>query len=814
MTLNGDYLVNVDSDVNHFSEIYPNLQPDINNVKYYSFDSLSGLLSGNRSDLKLMHLNVQSLSAKYDNLLAEFHQMGFSFDIFCFTESWLTENNKNLVKFEGYTAHHSLREEGRRGGGISVYIRNCFSSKVVLSHTLNLNHIESLFVEIDCGRSKIVIGTIYRPPLAHHDIFIDDLLRLCSGFSDASVKQFVLCGDFNYDLMKVDDDAQVRNFVNTLNSVYLIPMITRPTRVTDTGATLIDNICVSGGSDVIAGCVASDVSDHFPVFILCNNVFSEGDREQGRNVSYRVINECTLRNMEIELLNSNLDHIYNAENVSDSVQHLHELVLSSFNSNCRLKTRTVSYKNFTKPWLNGLVVHIRKRQHQYLLYRTGKISRTRYNEYRNEVNRMIRRAKVEYFKLKFGDYRANIRSTWKEINNLIKSGHSSGKSNIRKLIVGEEEIIGDRDCASAFNDFFVRIGRDISDSVPPSQVNFNTYLQGNYPQSFFFSPVLPIDVINVISSLKNKLSSSETYSVSIIKHLSHWIAPILSFIINRSFATGDFPKSEKIARVVPIHKKGIMTCTSNYRPVSILPVFSKIFEKMVYNQLVSYLDRHNIISGEQYGFRKGRTTCNAFVNLTNYIYRELDNGMYVFSLFVDFKKAFDSVDHDILLCKLYHYGVRGVAYNFFKSYLSNRYQFVSLNDACSSLKLITHGVPQGSILGPLLFLVFIDDIVNSTEAFKFILYADDSTLSLSFDKSQLYTIHNKINYELGNLLNWLNANKLVINVDKTRYMVFSYRKDIKIRNVVIGSNQIKSIENIKFLGLHLDSHLTFVTHIN
>ena len=219
--------------------------------------------------------------------------------------------------------------------------------------------------------------------------------------------------------------------------------------------------------------------------------------------------------------------------------------------------------------------------------------------------------------------------------------------------------------------------------------------------------------------------------------------------------------SVKIARICPIYKGGKSTQISNYRPISIFHVISRIFEKVVYKQLSNYLYKKQILCDEQFGFRKKRTTTNAIGELLTYVYRELDDNNYVFSLFVDFRKAFDCVNHDILLSKMKYYGIREVCYDWFKSYLRDRSQYVMLNNFSSSVNTINTGVPQGSILGPLLFLIFINDIVNCSRKFKFVLYADDSNALYSFNKCDIFSVCPILNLELNHLTNRILANDVI-----------------------------------------------------
>ena len=314
--------------------------------------------------------------------------------------------------------------------------------------------------------------------------------------------------------------------------------------------------------------------------------------------------------------------------------------------------------------------------------------------------------------------------------------------------------------------------------------------------------------------MKNKSSHITTYPVKILKLISDIVSPILSIIIGKSLRDGVFPASFKKARVVPLHKGGCTSDVGNYRPVSVLPMMSKIFERVVFNQLIDFLDKYNLLNPSQYGFRAGKSTSLAVMDHLQYVYENLDSGNIVVSIFLDFSKAFDCIEHEVLLGKLFRCGVRGVAYRWFESYLSERTQYVSINSTNSTFRPVTHGVPQGSILGPLLFLIFINDFPKSSSFFKFTLFADDSTLSCKFNSTDPNLISNTLNIELEIVNNWLINNKIKVNHNKSKFILFSYRRNLILPNIYLGNNIISETETTKFLGIIIDKKLNFKAHIN
>ena len=274
---------------------------------------------------------------------------------------------------------------------------------------------------------------------------------------------------------------------------------------------------------------------------------------------------------------------------------------------------------------------------------------------------------------------------------------------------------------------------------------------------------------------------------------------------------GIFPDKLKIGKVIPVFKNGKVDDITNYRPISVLPLFSKIFEKCLYNRLHNFLSSCNILSNNQYGFRMGHSASMALLDFIDKVSTAIDSKEYMIG-FLDLSKAFDTLDHSILLRKLYDYGIRGVVWQLFKNYLSNRSQFVSIDNHNSSFKSIRCGVPQGSILGPLLFLIYINDICNSSQLLQFILFADDTSVFIS--NNNIITLVKTFNEELIKLNNWLVNNRLVLNNKKTQYLLFT-KKKIETDDLIVKFNNhnILRVSSVKFLGVHIDDKLTWHEHI-
>ena len=299
-----------------------------------------------------------------------------------------------------------------------------------------------------------------------------------------------------------------------------------------------------------------------------------------------------------------------------------------------------------------------------------------------------------------------------------------------------------------------------------------------------------------------------------LKILGASVSPLLALLVNQSFQSGVFSDKLKIAKVITLFKKGNPELPSNYRPISLLPIFSKIFEKLMYRRLFRFLEVHNVLYSLQFGFQENHSIDHALVSLTEAIRNTLDNKRFGCGIFIDLQKAFDTVNHKILLSKLEHYGVRGCALEWFRSYLSDRKQYVTVNGSNSNLLSITCGVPQGSVLGPLLFLVYINDLPNASNKLKFYLFADDT--NIYFESNDLSNLLRTVNKELKSIKRWLDANKLSLNIDKTNYIIFhsSSRNVPSDSTIKIGKKYIKRVKFVKFLGILLDEHLSWKYHLS
>ena len=372
------------------------------------------------------------------------------------------------------------------------------------------------------------------------------------------------------------------------------------------------------------------------------------------------------------------------------------------------------------------------------------------------------------------------------------------------------------DVAARFNEYFSSIASNIKTQISTRQTfdpgGFEEFLKDPCINTIYLKPVTPGEVHSVINKFKNKATLDTKIGPMKIASNDDKFTGTIAEIINSSFQQGVFPNPLKAARVVPVHKGGSKTDVKNYRPISLLSSYSKIYEKLMHSRVLSFLDSNGSLFESQYGFRPGMSCEHAILNAQSTILQSLKSKQIAVLLLLDFSKAFDVIEHPILLKKLEHYGIRGLALKWFESYLSGRQQFVTIDGVDSSPRAIQYGVPQGSILGPLLFVIYINDLPNISNLAKFILYADDANIIVKGHTEE--EVQLKLLQITSLLIKWVDSNGLALNLKKTHYMVFSnHRINYSKIDVNIAGTKIGRVAEARFLGVILDEKLSWSKHI-
>ena len=601
-----------------------------------------------------------------------------------------------------------------------------------------------------------------------------------------------------------------------------LPLIKHPTRITATSSTLIDHIYTNATTQNITSyIITSDLSDHMPVSVLIQNLHKKTNQATMMTRDYKSFEpENFMTDLSAEL--NEIDFSSDLLPSGDDFAIFLQIFVDILNKHAPLRKKTrKEVKLGNKPWITkGILKSSKTKSKLYQTSLSGKLDDINlYKTYRNKLTHIKELSKKEYYSQLVKDSKHNITVLWRTINDITKFKFKrKSKLQITELLDEADMKVTDQiKIANLFNDFFSEVGQKMANKIDkPSASNttFSNPLTENRCNSFFFKPITTADILAHIQQLNvNKCAGPEEIPIRVIKMSSPVIAPILELLFNKCLTNGSFPRSLKIGKIVPIHKKGPKNECCNYRPITLLSPLSKIFEKCIYKQMYTYLEKYNLLTPNQFGFRQNCSTSLAVRQLYDNFLESLDKKKITCSVFIDLSKAFDTVDHEILLKKLLRYGFRGLPLQLIQSYLTNRNQYAFVNGTKSNLRRVKCGVPQGSTLGPLLFLIYVNDLPYVSD-FTTKLFADDTVLTMA--NSCMRTLQHDVNKELTKIDEWMRLNKLSLNYSKTKYMLITNKtksEDLINGNITIGKHKIEQVTQIKYLGVTFDNKLTWKPHI-
>ena len=806
-----------------------NLPIDINDNCDYIEDIRE--ISKTDEDFLIVHWNIRSLVHKCSEIEKILNNPTSKVDICILSEMWLKEDSNNKISVTGYNLVSKPRVN-KRGGGVGFLLSTDLKYKV--REDLNKftdKNIELCFIELQSRSSNLILGSVYRPPNTDSKIFLTKYHAVLKYLHEDQRKcNYIIGMDHNFDLLKMDVHNATNKFVDINSDNNLWPTITKPTRITKNSATLIDNIMISTEltGDYTSAILIDDLSDHLPCALKLPNY--EVLKTNIGTITSRKLTPKALIAIKEELNNPELYDLLNNHEVNETFDCFHKYLQDSIEKHAPLRTFKPK-KNIVQnePWITpGLLRCIK---HQKLLYSkslqrgTGETDLIKYRQYRNCLTKIKRKAKISYYNKQCLKLRHKTKKLWSFINKIINKSNDKS-SCIDSLKEGLSIVSDPKDIANTFAKYFANIGSTLarkSKNPQKSVKDYNARIEHNL-NSMFMSPVTRTEIDNIIRELPNKTSSGyDNINNMLLKELREEILDPLKLIINQSLSTGTFPNSMKRSDTVPLLKSKSRSEKGNYRPISLLLTVSKILEKVVYNHTYTFLTDTSQITSTQYGFRKHHSCEHAIEELVASILKNTESNKTTVAVYLDLSKAFDTLSHEILLDKLERYGIRGNCLNWFKTYLSNRVLRVKCKAGDHSKTVfsdyyeVAFGAPQGSNLGPLLFLIFVNDLGKHLEYCKNILFADDTTIYNSH--SNRNRLEWCINHDLEILSDWFIANKLTLNVSKTVCMIFDpleSKNNSRNQNWVIniGSETINIVNSTKFLGVHIDNKLNWNHHYN
>ena len=622
----------------------------------------------------------------------------------------------------------------------------------------------------------------------------------------------LLLGDFNKDLSNPQVKTQWLDYMNSHGMSQHVKEATRV--VPNVSSTLIDHIYSNFSENIqFVDAPKIGLSDHYPIFFT-RKVNSHIPKATHHTIKYRSFKNFDEAKFNEDLKSIPWDVIKVFDTADDALDTWYSLYSEAVDKHVPLKQHRV--KKVNQPnWLTPDIVDaIKTRDHFKAIG-----NNTEFKIWRNKVVKLIKQSKKINYERLIEEGKNQPTTIWKMFNELgAGKRRSNSSNNINSLKIGNLETEDPLEISNAFNDFFINIADNIKEPTESSNHELlRDFCNEKIPEGVVFDlPLLNTD--NVMKYLNNldikKSTGTDDIGPRLLKMSSPIIAESLTYICNLSIKTGSFPTKWKEAKIKPLHKGGSSSDPNNFRPISILPVLSKLFEKHVHEALMNFLEEYKLLYDTQSGFRPNHSCETALIHMVEQWLKALDNGELVGVLLVDFRKAFDLVDHNILLKKLELYKLNQVTLNWFRLYLSDRKQVVSFKNNTSEQKTVKCGVPQGSILGPLLFLMFINDLPLHIKV-KTDLYADDATVyEISKSKQE---IERKLQLAIKDLARWCKQNGMIINTEKTKVMLITTRQRRSIinedLNLSLNNIQLLTVSNEKVLGVQIDNNLSWGEHV-
>jgi len=788
--------------------------------------ALPSCIQSTNKNLSICHVNIQSLgtgeqgptspaNVKLDQVRTIL-QIKEQFDFICLSETWLTEHipDEN-IELEHYSTYR--RDRGERGGGVLIYANTTFPCK--RRSDLERDELELIWLEVCMKPKPIMIGVCYRPPgmnRAEATHFIDVLQESIRATLEINQDGVFLLGDFNdrcIDWTARHPNSELKEDLLDMSLAYgLEQMINEPTYVTDTSANILDLIFTNTPGTTLAAGTLPPIGTSKHAVVYCK-MTKKHVRQKPYHMNVWKYEEADTEGLNVAISDMPFDdilefeEIQNMDHTADVWTHLILETAKEYIPNHDIKINPRD-----KPWITKDVKHILKtRDRLYKRYQRTKEDRhyRTYCEVKYEANRKIQQAKMSYkdnLIRRLEEHRNTPQRFWKIAKEMYGK---KKKESIPTLIDGNKQYCTSEQKANLLAEYYASQSQE--PELPPGH-NLPHYadfqILGNIE-------VTEAEVQNVLKKLKtDKAVGPDGVSNKLLKMTANSITPSLTKLFNAVLRSSKYPRIWKQANVTPLFKKGNRQDKGNYRPVSLISNVGKVLERLIFDKLYAYCEERNILTWRNSGYRKGDSTSNQLINIVNNTYKNLDNTEESALIFLDQSKAFDRIYHGGLMAKLESIGLYGPLLNLMNDYLHNRKICVSIDGNKSKWFRVTAGVPQGSILGPLLFLIYVNDIVDNLES-EIYLYADDAVLMTNFKRRQPNTAFEQLNRDLERLTNWASDNFMSFNATKTKFMVVSNSSDdIEYPELMMNGTKLEQVHTYPQLGIHLNDRMNWDDHIN
>ena len=795
---------------------------------YYTTEEFAKLIDPNNKDQStLIHLNIRSLDKHLGKLIALKETM-LNPEFICLSEIGRKNIESREAQLHKMGLSMKFEKPTKVRGGVAIIhndnqiLEERTDLKIKKPKNTNILDHENIWYETDIkGLGKTIIGVVYKHPnstIAGMKQFKKEINANLIKINNES-KNCIIAGDINIDGLNILRSNHKDFFEMTMDNSF-IPLITLPTRIQNETCSTIDHIfinqkLISNSNKRLAGNIYSDISDHLPNFLILGH--SKSNKQKNTRPHVRIFGEKNHLKFEQAMEETNWDSLYQTTEPEPAMGILYSKYNEAFNESFPLR-RLSRARAKDKKWMNRELRNLIQKKEEAFRKHLNKPSEQatdRFKKIRNEVNSKLEEAEDKYYQELLNSEKNSFKNLWEVAGSIINPQKMKKSTNIKSLKLKGNTVTDPNKMADIMNKFFSTIGKNLASQIKTKDNGFRKYLKNRVQQSIQLDEVTSEEVFKILKQLKSKKAAGDDgIRPELLKKCAQHLKGPITHIMKLSLKKGIVPESLKTAKVMPIYKKNDKTDPGNYRPVALLSIIDKVLEKLMYARVIKFLEQYKVLYKYQFGFRKNHSTVQAVIEIVDNIIEEIENNNLVAGIFLDLSKAFDVVDHKILLQKLEHYGIRGTCLKWFESYLTNRKQYTVVNGIKSNTEVVEYGVPQGSVLGPLLFLIYTNDISTATNPHKLRLFADDSNIFV-VDK-EASRLKKKMIEVVTNICEWFNANKLTVNMSKTQFTIFTKpNRPIPevLNSMKVMGTIVKRVQSAKYLGITIDGHLSWKYHI-